>query len=326
MYVPLVHADFKVEDGSEPFHSRGLTLVMISLQDDIPKARRQGKIVVPQDAVPFGGFAALFRPDIVGNARQGTDGDVLLVGAGEHGLQVARVRLCNMGKWDKFSFFDPPTRSWSTEPPSAQTAEEDQIYLSGSFTSGNIFFNQHFGTFILIYFNKWVDNRFYIRYLDLQRPSTDGPVWSVGGKMGSGIDGNDITAIIHYLWSPEQMLWEAPHGPGGYNYAGNAHPEYFNRSFFNPSMFSSHALQRRRRNDWFGSSIVSEADAGGDGRNLLLSWVSQDQKPGEGAFYQVHLARVKFGVCNEDTQSNESGRAQAERFLATRLWRRFQWC
>ena len=50
----------------------------------------------------------------------------------------------------------------------------------------------------------------------------------------------------------------------------------------------------QRRNEWYGSDIVPERDAGGDGRHLLLSWTLQLQGGADNGIYQIWLAKVEF--------------------------------
>jgi len=120
------------------------------------------------------------------------------------------------------------------------------------------------------------------------------PIWTTGGKNGEGIQQEDAEALVKYTWSPEQKLYVSPTGPGGFNYAGAAHPEYFNRQYFAQSLYSDSTPLPQRRNAWYGSSILEEADAGGDGRHLLLSWTSQIQGGLNNGVYQIWLAKVEF--------------------------------
>lgn len=120
------------------------------------------------------------------------------------------------------------------------------------------------------------------------------PTWTVGGKNGKGIQAEDVEALVKYAWSPEQKLYASPAGAGGFNYAGTAHPEYFNRQYFADSLYPDSTPFRQRRNAWYGSSILGETDAGGDGRHLLLSWTSQIQGGLNNGVYQIWLAKVEF--------------------------------
>lgn len=100
---------------------------------------------------------------------------------------------------------------------------------------------------------------------------------------------------MKYAWAPEQTLYISPPGKGGFNYAGAAHPEYFNRQYFAQSLYPDNTPTSRRRNQWYGSTIVPEASSGGDGRHLLLSWTSQKQSGYmDDGIYELWLASVEF--------------------------------
>ena len=147
----------------------------------------------------------------------------------------------------------------------------------------------------MVYFNKHVDSTFYIRYLDLDRPLQQGDAtWAKGGKLGAGIQAEDAEALVRYSWSPEQKLYVSPTGPGGFNYAGTSHPEYFNRQYFAQSLYPSGTRAENRKNAWYGAGLVSEVNANGDGRHLMLSWTSQLHGGLDNGIYQVYLAMIEF--------------------------------
>ena len=104
----------------------------------------------------------------------------------------------------------------------------------------------------------------------------------------------DAEALVKYAWSPQQTLYSSPTGKGGFNYAGTAHPEYFNRQYFAESLYSQSTPSDQRQNAWYGSTILSEDEADGDGRHLLLSWTSQLQGGMDNGIYQIWLAKVEF--------------------------------
>lgn len=151
----------------------------------------------------------------------------------------------------------------------------------------------------MIYFNGHVDSTFYIRYLDIDQPVGADMVWVKGGKKkgggGGGIQHEDAEALVKYAWSPQQQLYVSPTGKGGFNYAGAAHPEYFNRRYFAQSLYSDWIPTGQRQNDWYGSTFVSEMESGGDGQHLMLSWTSQVQGGMNSGVYEVCLAIVEFG-------------------------------
>ena len=124
-------------------------------------------------------------------------------------------------------------------------------------------------------------------------------MWIEGGKEGKGIVQEDVEALVKYTWSPQQTLYMSPLGKGGFNYAGTAHPEYFNRQYFAQSLYPDNTPSEQRRNEWYGSTTLSEDDAGGDGRHLLISWTAQLQGGTDNGIYQIWLAKVEFDIISE---------------------------
>lgn len=284
----------KPQDPSKEYQARGMTLITITALVSGPIATRLGDLVIPGQEIAYGGFATLLG--FVSSAAGETSGDrdVYTIGTTRGGLQLARVGLNDITDFNKYSFFDPKSLHFLTKPPPLSLTDSSQIYLPGSFSSGNIFFSPYFGTFILIYFNKFVDSTFYIRFLDLDDPRENDVVWTEGGKNGQGIRPEDVEALVKYEWSPEQKLYASPRGQGGFNYAGNAHPEYFNRQYFAKSLYPDHVEKGKRINDWYGSALLTETDAEADGKCLLLSWTAQIQTSKDTGIYQPQLAVLCF--------------------------------
>ncbi len=273
-----------------------MTLVSIRAPSSGPTVTRQGDLIVPGTEVGFGGFSALLGFVSTNDAEVASDDerDVYLLGMANGGLQLARVRLNDIKANDKYTYFNPKDRNFSRLTPSLDLSDESQIYLPGTFSSGSVFYSPCFSTFVMIYFNKMVDSTFYIRYLDIDNPTGDDAVWTTGGKEGKGIQAEDAEALVKYPWSPQQTLYISPPGPGGFNYAGMAHPEFFNRQYFAQSLYSQNTPENRRKNDWYGSELITEAAAGGDGKYLLLSWTSQLGGGRDSGIYRIQLAVVEF--------------------------------
>lgn len=57
---------------------------------------------------------------------------------------------------------------------------------------------------------------------------------------------------------------------GFFNYAGMAHPEYFNTQYFPQSLYPPDTPAKQQVNEWYGPGT-----AGVDGKSLLLSWTAQ---------------------------------------------------
>ena len=273
-----------------------MTLISIDAPLSGPIATRQGDLIISGTQVAFGGFSTLLGSTSTNTTSESDNGDrdVYMVGMTGGGLQLARVGINDVTTSKKYTYWDPASLSFSNVAPSPDITDYRHIYLPGSFSSGSIFYSPYFATFIMVYFNKMVDSTFYVRYLEINGPLKDDSIWSAGGRNGKGIQAEDVEALVKYPWSAEQKLYLSPTAKGGFNYAGMAHPEYFNHRYFAQSLYPNNTPKEQRVNDWYGNDLVAEADAGSDGRHLLLSWTSQLVGGTDTGIYQVELAMVEF--------------------------------
>ncbi len=249
-----------------------MTLITITAPKSGPVAARLGDLIIPGTEVAYGGFSSILGYKSIDAVTEKDSGnrDAYLLGMTASGLQLARVVMSHLNIFSKYKFWDPQSRSFLARPPDPSLRDASRIYLPGTFSSGSVFFSPYFKTFIMVYFNKLVDSTFYIRYLQLDGPLAQDATWIVGGKNGKGLKAEDAEALVRYTWSAEQKLYESTPGPGGFNYAGIAHPEYFNQQYFPQSFYNTNAPKRERVNEWYGPG-----SAGVDGKKLLLSWTSQ---------------------------------------------------
>ena len=253
-FAPLVYVDSKPQDPSKEYSARGMTLVIVTAPDSGPVATRRGDLTIPGTEVAFGGFSTLIGRKSTKDSsdRDRNDLDVYLFGMSEIGLQLARVGINEIESWDKYKFWDPQEYTFSKNAPKLNSKDPLLAYMTGTFSSGSIFYSPYLDTFLMVYFNKMTDSTFYIRYLDLEQPLQDDETWIKQGKNGKGIEAEDVEALASYKWSDEQALYASKPGmpplsicwtsflpadciflgPGGFNYAGIAHPEYFNRQYF----------------------------------------------------------------------------------------------
>ncbi|KAL8806753.1 MAG: hypothetical protein Q9182_001151 [Xanthomendoza sp. 2 TL-2023] len=294
IFAPLVYVDSKPQDPAKEYQARGMTLISVSASSKGPIANRQGDLVISGLEVAYGGFSSLLGYTTTANAQDLDDRDVYLLGMTEGGLQLARASVGKLTDFSTYSFWDPRQLQFVQKPPNLNEKDYQKIYLPGTFSSGSVFYSPYFNTFIMVYFNKLVDSTFRIRFLDLNDPVGKDPIWPRRGKRGHGIAPEDVEALVKYAWSPEQELYRSPPAKGGFNYAGIAHPEYFNRQYFAPSLYPKGTERDERRNQWYGTGSVSEKDAGGDGKHLLLSWTSQLRGGLNSGIYQIQLAKVEF--------------------------------
>lgn len=249
-----------------------MTLITITAPNSGPVAARQGDLIIPGTEVAYGGFSSILGYMSTDSAEDKDSGnrDVYLLGMTAFGLQLARVGMNDLSDFSKYTFWNPQGQNFSTSPPKPSLQDAALIYLPGTFSSGSVFYSSYFETFIMVYFNKMVDSTFYVRYLQLNGPLAQDATWIAGGKNGKGVDAEDAEALIRYTWSAEQKLYASPPGPGGFNYAGMAHPEYFNTQYFPQTLYPTNTLTKQRVNEWYGPG-----SAGVDGKSLLLSWTSQ---------------------------------------------------
>ena len=315
LYAPLVYVDSKPQDPSKEYQARGMTLIAIEAPDSGPVATRQGDLIIPGTEVAFGGFSTLlgFKSTNTTQDSDASDRDVYLLGMTNSGLQLARVGINDLNAYNKYTFYDPQTKTFTRTSPDPNLGDAKKTYLPGTFSSGSIFYSPYFSTFVMIYFNKMVDSTFYMRYLNLDNPLGADATWVTGGKNGEGIRPEDAEALVKYAWSSEQKLWLSPASKGGFNYAGMAHPEFFNRQYFATSLYPDSTSPNRRINGWYGSSLVSEKDAGSDGKYILLSWTGQLRSGLNNGIYQVQLAMLEF----DDIPPNHAATAPSSSHAAT---------
>lgn len=273
-----------------------MTLIAITAPPLGPIATRQGDLIIPGTEVAFGGFSTLLGYSSIDTHtdNDGGDRDVYMIGMTNSGLQLARAGINDLTNFAKYTFWDPQRQQFSQHPPAPTISDSARIYVPGSFSSGSVFYSPYFTTFIMIYFNKMVDSTFYARFLALDEPTGRDQTWVMGGKNGKGVAAEDVEALVRYRWSAEQKLYSSPTGKGGFNYAGNAHPEYFNTQYFPRSLYPKGTKSDQQRNPWFGDSLVSQKEVGTDGKNLLLSWTSQVTGGTDNGVYQIELAILVF--------------------------------
>lgn len=296
----------KPQDPSKEYAGRGMTLFTITAPSTGPKATRQGDLVIPGTEIGFGGFSTLLgrRSSDTSSDNDSGNRDIYLLGVANSGLQLARVGVNDLNVFSKYNFWQPDNLNFSTSPPERGLIDNQQIYMPGTFSCGGVFYSPYFETFIMVYFNKLADSTFYIRYLDLHSPLSNDSTWKAGGRKGNGIEAEDVESLVRYSWSSEQKLYVSKPGPGGFNYAGTAHPEFFNRQYFAKSLYPDGTSDDKRTNGWYGASVVSQADSGGkDGKYLLLSWTSQKVSGMNDGIYGVELAVLEFDDIPKDSDA-----------------------
>ena len=65
--------------------------------------------------------------------------DMYLLGMIDGGLQLARVRLNEIGAHDRYMFFDPENLNFTTDSPSPEGSDHEKVYLPAPFRRGASF-------------------------------------------------------------------------------------------------------------------------------------------------------------------------------------------
>jgi hypothetical protein len=166
--------------------------------------------------------------------------DIYLYGTTPYGLQVARTTVDNLNDSSAYTYYHPSVQKFVATPPRLYEQKSSHLYLSGTFTSGTVFFSPYFKTFVMSYLNGMHDGVFYARYLDLNAPirnqGTQNETWVRGGRNGDGVHHEDVEALTMYRWS-EEMVLHIPSTLSGRPAQGQVHSEWFNRQYYAESMF-----------------------------------------------------------------------------------------
>jgi len=107
--------------------------------------------------------------------------------------------------------------SWTSERPTKLSTTN--TFLGGTFSTVDIFYSPRHLTFITVFFNQYVDNTFYWRYLDTDKPIL--PSWAGG-------DQDDIVELMtQYSWSKGQAIFKTPPPAKSFNYGAGMNKGYF---------------------------------------------------------------------------------------------------
>ncbi|KAI9852650.1 MAG: hypothetical protein M1838_006107 [Thelocarpon superellum] len=256
MYAPIVYDNVNEVTRQAVFTYTGTTLLVITAHTEGgPSAERVVDKLFEENEVEWGTIGGLrsYGPSGVG----GNDGKVYLFGTTTDGLLLARVAAGSVTDRNSYEYWTG--FGWS---PGMQANNSEAHFVSGAFTSGDIFYSPAHLTFIFVFLNPYADNTFYFQYLLADHALL--PPSAPGGDPTSDIAEN----LVKYGWSEPQVLYKAPAGPTGmYIYAGGVHQGYFD-----------------------------EDDITNGGKRVLLSWtVPTGANPGaQSSEYSLMTADLTF--------------------------------
>ncbi|KAJ8097259.1 hypothetical protein POJ06DRAFT_260928 [Lipomyces tetrasporus] len=117
-------------------------------------------------------------------------------------VHVARVATDSLSQYDTYQYYDASTKTWSYNQPQPTARRQSAAVMSNymPYSTGSMFYSEYHNAYLLVYFSNWADSTFRVSYA----PSPVGP-WTTDDK----------------------VLYTVPQGPGGYDYGGVAHPQYY---------------------------------------------------------------------------------------------------
>ncbi|KAK9365076.1 hypothetical protein V1509DRAFT_424252 [Lipomyces kononenkoae] len=178
----------------------GLGNTMVTM-DFNPKTQmltltRDQQVTFPTTTYAYGSFASIV-----------VNGVAFLYGldttySSNKDVHVARVPVSHISDLSKYLYYDAWTKKWTSKRPKPTARHQSAAVMSNSmpYSSGSMFYSEYHNAYLLVYFSNWADSTFRVSYA----PSPVGP-WTTDNK------------IIHKI----------PLGPGGFDYGGVAHPQYY---------------------------------------------------------------------------------------------------
>lgn len=214
VFAPIVFAN----NNNAQFQYAGATLISITVPEyssgrSGPIADRLNTKIFPENAPEFGclgGIRSWGSQGIGGN-----DGWVYLLTTDKYGILLSRTEIGSIADGSSYQYYYASTQSWSSNMPAAGT---DNTFVNGSFSNADIFYSPKHQTFIMVWEDNYIDNKFLWSYLQAPEPLV--PVY----------DGTDfVENIIKYSWSPAQTLYQAAAPPcsGCYIYSAGVQMGYF---------------------------------------------------------------------------------------------------
>ncbi|KAK7202370.1 hypothetical protein BZA70DRAFT_292336 [Myxozyma melibiosi] len=172
----------------------GNTVARYSINSSTNKmtVTRQNEYAFSTSTYPYGSFANLV-----------VNGVVYLYAidktySSNYDIHVASVPVASFDDSTAYQYWNASSKTWSYTQPQPTQREKSSAVIQGTepFSSGSMYYSEYHNQYFLVYFNNWVDSKFYA----ITAPTPLGP-WNVTNS----------------------LLWATTKGDS-YNYGGNAHP------------------------------------------------------------------------------------------------------
>ncbi|KAK9319462.1 hypothetical protein V1517DRAFT_46910 [Lipomyces orientalis] len=122
--------------------------------------------------------------------------------SGSYDVHLAKVPVGYETNRNYYRYYDAATGNFSYTMPVPTARRRANAVIQGTmpFSTGSVFWSDYHNSFLLVFFNNWVDSTFRV----LSAPSPVGP-WNVSNS----------------------VLYRSTPGPGGFNYGAVATPIYY---------------------------------------------------------------------------------------------------
>lgn len=212
VYAPIVFTN----SNNGAFTYAGATLLSISVPSfgggrSGPIADRINTKIFPDNAIEWGCVGGIRSWGASGVG--GDDGWVYLMATDKYGMMLARTEVGNIADASSYEYYLGLSKTWTSDMPAGGSYN---TFVNGSFSNADIFYSPRHQTFIMIWEDDYIDNKFLWSYLEADQP------------LVPAYDGTDfVENILNYSWAPTQTLFQAPAPPTGYAYSGGIQMGYF---------------------------------------------------------------------------------------------------
>lgn len=170
---------------------------------------------------------------------------------------LGRVPVDQVADASAYTYWQGNETGWTGDQPNKLSTTN--TFLPGTFSTVDIFYSPRHLTFIAVYFDQYVDNDFYWRYLDADKPIL--PSWAGGG------DDDIAELLVQYSWAKAQLLFQTPPPSKSYNYGGG-----LNKGYFGANDITNGGDQMLLHWDHPTNLAAGSAETGFDFASAVVTW------------------------------------------------------
>ncbi|KAK9481747.1 hypothetical protein V1527DRAFT_478684 [Lipomyces starkeyi] len=191
---------FKVQKFSNPYTSTyyGNTMAIYTMDpvNNVITIERPQQYWYQNTTYGYGSFASVVVNGVA--YLYGIDATY----SSNYDIHLAKVPVGHETSMSYYRYYDAAAHGYSYTMPVPTARRQSAAVIQGTepFSTGTVFWSDYHNAYLLVFFNNWVDSTFRV----LSAPSPAGP-WNVSNT----------------------MLYKSTPGSRGFNYGGNASPNYY---------------------------------------------------------------------------------------------------